>query len=122
MVKLTATRGLPSSGKSLWAHAQVAKDANTVLVSKDDLRRALFPGQGYSKDREGDRVDTWATRAAMKNALVNGEAVVFEVADSDGIVFTIVGSTSEVDALLPVGGTVVARAGGGLHLTASYDQ
>jgi len=52
MKKLTATRGLPSSGKSSWAREQGAKDVNTVLVSKDDLRRTLFPGQGYSKDRE----------------------------------------------------------------------
>ena len=50
---LTATRGLPGSGKSTWAREQQAADPSIVIVSKDDLRRLLFASDPfYSPERE----------------------------------------------------------------------
>lgn len=47
--KLTLTHGLPGSGKSTWAEAEVAKDpANRVRVNRDDIRTELF-GEKYHK-------------------------------------------------------------------------
>jgi len=52
MHKLIMTKGLPASGKSTWAKAQVlAGNGNIVRVNKDDLRKMLHEGK-WSRQHE----------------------------------------------------------------------
>jgi predicted kinase len=73
MPTLTILRGISGSGKSTWARNQ-----NGVVVSRDDLRTALF-GAGYHKSaptRESEEIVTSMEHAAIKQALLAGKDVI----------------------------------------------
>lgn len=75
MTKLTITIGLPSSGKSTWAHEQKQADPNTVIIERDGVRETLFgtrkdfTGEGQVTARQESEV-TWAL-AAGYNVIVS---------------------------------------------------
>lgn len=50
---LTATRGLPASGKSTWAKEQVVNSSGKIKrVNKDDLRAMIDANGPFSKEKE----------------------------------------------------------------------
>jgi predicted kinase len=51
MPTVTICKGLPASGKSTWARAQLASDPHTKRVNKDELRAMLDAGR-HSKANE----------------------------------------------------------------------
>lgn len=68
MLKVILTVGIPGSGKSTWAKAEIAKDpANWVRVNNDDLR-AMMNGSVWSSDYEKMITDTrnYLIRDALK--------------------------------------------------------
>lgn len=77
MTKLTIMRGMSGSGKSTWARAQ----PNAVVVSRDDLRVALFgsDGQDYwqrNDVRQCEEVVTVAEHSTIRAALGAGKDVI----------------------------------------------
>jgi predicted kinase len=69
MIKVLVLRGIPGSGKSTWARAEIAKDPlNWVRVNNDDIRESLN-GSVYSKDYENiiKSVRTYIIEEAIKN-------------------------------------------------------
>lgn len=79
MATLTICRGLSGSGKSTWARSQ-----NAVVVSRDDLRAALFPSvsepEYYKADKDvmsaRENYITKAEHDAIKRALNAGFDVI----------------------------------------------
>lgn len=68
MIKCILTVGLPASGKSTWAKAEIAKDpANWARINNDDIR-AMLNGSEWSKDYENFITDTrkYLIREALK--------------------------------------------------------
>ena len=79
MLKVTITKGLPASGKSTWAKAQVdASNGGTIIVCKDDLRLMLHNNQ-FSRGRE--KVVIQVRDAIITTALLQGKSVI--VADTN---------------------------------------
>lgn len=62
--RLTLTIGLPGSGKSYWADAQVAADPNVVIVERDRIREELT-GDRRNMTQEG-RVTAVAKQRALR--------------------------------------------------------
>ncbi len=72
MPTLTITRGLPASGKSTWARAQVAESpATRVRVNRDDLRSMLHNGVYIAHDPDSGAVGTEPTVSAAQRALIS---------------------------------------------------
>lgn len=78
MPKLTILRGISGSGKSTWARGQ-----NAVVISRDDLRVAIYKTAGpeyYEVDRKvlREREDYISVleQTAIKQALLSGKDVV----------------------------------------------
>lgn len=68
MLKVILTVGIPGSGKSTWAKAEIAKDPdNWVRINNDDLR-AMMNGSVWSSDYEKIITDTrnYLIRDALK--------------------------------------------------------
>jgi len=75
MTKLIATRGLPASGKSTWALAQIAKrPGQTIRVNRDDLRASVHGGGKWSKHKE--RIITVMRDAMIHEGLASGLTVI----------------------------------------------
>ena len=70
---LTATFGLPASGKSSWARERQAEDPTIVLVSKDELR-AMLHASVHSKNNEAQVVRI--RNAVVRDALNHGRSVI----------------------------------------------
>jgi predicted kinase len=72
-MKLTILRGISGSGKSTWARNQ-----NAVVVSRDDLRTALFGFDYHSRtpDHASEELVTASEHAAIKAALKAGKDVI----------------------------------------------
>ena len=80
---LVICRGLPGSGKSFWAKAQIATNKNIVRVNRDDIRTMLVPGYQHGNFRLEDVV-TDASQSAVKSALKAGfDAIVDDTNMSD---------------------------------------
>lgn len=71
MATLTITRGLPGSGKTTWARAQVG----SVRVNRDDLRLMLHGTVGVGTNRTEGQVTT-AQRAQVEALLLAGVDVI----------------------------------------------
>jgi predicted kinase len=73
MSRLIILRGISGSGKSTWARNQ-----NAVVVSRDDLRTALFGFDYHSQtpDFASEELVTAAEHAAIKAALKAGKDVI----------------------------------------------
>lgn len=76
MPTLTITIGLPGSGKTTWAQAQVAQHEDTVRVNRDDLRMMLFGA--YVIDRAQEPIVTVAQEAQVTALLVAGQSVIVD--------------------------------------------
>lgn len=73
MSKLTICKGLPGSGKSTWAKAEVERDlTKTFRVNKDEIRLAV--GQPWSRELEGKVINI--RDGLIKDALKNFEVVI----------------------------------------------
>lgn len=76
--KLTLTHGLPGSGKTTWAEAQVAQDPEGRLrVNRDDIRTELF-GEAYHKGSFPPKQESQVTavqQKRIKRALAQGKHV-----------------------------------------------
>lgn len=81
MTTLTATIGLPGSGKTTWAAAQrdTQPPGHTIIVSRDDLRLALHGRAHYLPETELQI--TGAQNAIILNALRHRTNVI--VADTN---------------------------------------
>lgn len=76
MQKIILTVGIPGSGKSTWAKAEVAKDPNAwCRVNNDDLR-AMFNGSVYSPDYE--KFVTEARNFVIREALKRKKNVIID--------------------------------------------
>ena len=75
---LTATHGLPGSGKSTWAEEQVAQDPeNRLRVNRDDIRTELF-GEKYHTGTFPQKSESQVTAVHQKRiqvALAKGKHV-----------------------------------------------
>lgn len=81
MSKLTIMRGVSGSGKSTWARSQ----SNAVVVSRDDLRAALFGSSDqdyYAVDKavlsSKEAVITHTQNAAIEGGLLAGKHVIVD--------------------------------------------
>jgi predicted kinase len=76
MIKVFLTVGIPGSGKSTWAKAEVAKDPNNwVRINNDDLR-AMMNGSVYSADYEKMITDT--RNYLIRDSLKRGKNVIID--------------------------------------------
>lgn len=75
MTTLTITMGLPASGKSTWARQEAAR-TGAVLVSRDDLRAMLHPGEWPHGDLMWEAWCTVAHHGAIKALLRDGANVI----------------------------------------------
>ena len=76
MLKVILTVGIPGSGKSTWAKAEIAKDpSNWVRVNNDDLR-AMMNGSVWSADYEKMITDT--RNYLIRDALKRGKNVIID--------------------------------------------
>lgn len=68
MQKVILTVGIPASGKSTWAKAEVAKDPNAWVRINNDEIRAMMNGSVWSSDYEKLITETrnYLTREALK--------------------------------------------------------
>lgn len=86
MSTLTITRGLPSSGKSTWAHGVRDADPDgTIVVNRDDTRERLFGScdqDYYACEKEvlfrKEKMVTQANHAAISEALKMGLDVIVD--------------------------------------------
>lgn len=71
--KLTIVRGVPGSGKSYWAKAQVALDpTKTVRVNKDDLRGMAHDGTFVPPNKGTQSGGTEDAINLMRNVIISG--------------------------------------------------
>lgn len=78
MPHVTATIGIPGSGKSTWAKAQLKKAATTVIVCRDDIRDQLFGGiADYKITNKREQMITEVQFAMAQEAINAGHNVIF---------------------------------------------
>ncbi len=76
MQKIILTVGLPASGKSTWAKAEIAKDPNSwCRVNNDDIR-AMLNGSVYSPDYE--KLITETRNFLIREGLKRGKSVIID--------------------------------------------
>lgn len=81
MLKVYMTRGLPASGKSTWAKAEVAKNTNGIKrINRDDLRM-MFDNGEWSGSRE--KFIVAAQSALILLALEKGKHVILDDCNLD---------------------------------------
>ena len=66
--------GLPGSGKSTWAEKYITENANTVLISSDNIRKELFGDENSQEDN--NRV-FYEMEVRTLNHLNNGVNVIY---------------------------------------------
>jgi predicted kinase len=77
LLVLVLTRGLPASGKTMWARWWVAQDLNhRARINRDDLRLLMHDGASYQWPQE--QAVTHASHAAVKALLSAGISVVVD--------------------------------------------
>jgi predicted kinase len=82
MQKLIITQGISGSGKSTWAKALVAKDAeNWVRSSRDDLRAQMFGNPTYDQIQE--KAVRVAQEGMVRALLAAGKSVVVDNTNID---------------------------------------
>lgn len=77
MPKIVCLRGLPGSGKSIWAKARLGMMSNDVRVNRDDLRESLFDSAGILEGWQEDLI-TQAEQAVADAALKAGRDVIVD--------------------------------------------
>lgn len=76
MLKIIVPVGIPGSGKSTWAKAEVAKEpSNWVRINNDDLR-AMMNGSVWSPDYE--KMITEARNYLIRDALKRGKNIIID--------------------------------------------
>lgn len=74
-MKLIMLSGLPASGKSTWAHEQIAANPSIVRVNKDEIRLELAT-TGWTWSHENEQQVTAIRDARIANALKEGRDVI----------------------------------------------
>ncbi|MHB1731979.1 MAG: phosphatase domain-containing protein [Ferrimicrobium acidiphilum] len=74
-MKLIITRGLPGSGKSTWAEAQVVADPQMVRVNRDSLRAMM---NGTRNNAKTEKLIANARDALIRTALSTGRSVIVD--------------------------------------------
>lgn len=77
MVELIIMRGLPGSGKTVWATRWQKEAPQRVRLSRDDLRESLYGVQGVATD-EQEQAITGILHAQCRSYLANGVSVVID--------------------------------------------
>lgn len=77
MSTLTCLRGLPGSGKSTFARANLGSLSEYVRVNRDDLRQSLFDGAGILEPWQENLI-TKVQRASASEALKAGKSVIVD--------------------------------------------
>lgn len=72
--KIIILRGLPASGKSLWAKKFIKDNPNYIRVNKDDIR-AMMSGE-WSKDKE--RLVIEIRDSVIRDALIHGKSIIVD--------------------------------------------
>jgi len=76
MITITLTCGIPASGKSTWAKAELKKDPEgTVRVNRDDLRNMM---SNYHFSEENERMVTSVRNFAIQQAIRRGKHVIID--------------------------------------------
>lgn len=76
MIKVILTVGIPGSGKSTWAKAEIAKDpSNWVRINNDDMR-AMMNGSVWSADYE--KIITDMRNYLIRDALKRNKNVIID--------------------------------------------
>lgn len=78
MPHVTATIGIPGSGKTTWAKEQVRTKPNTVIVSRDEIRAQLFGSlRDYKITNAREHMITTAEFGLAQIAIDAGNNVIF---------------------------------------------
>lgn len=77
------TVGAPGSGKSTWAAEYAAKNKNTIVLNRDDLRTMLKGGGQYKYSRVTENIVTNAVKESLKFALTNQSTETIIIADTN---------------------------------------
>jgi predicted kinase len=77
MTSLVCLRGLPGSGKSTFAKANLGMLSEYVRVNRDDLRQSLFDGQGILEPWQENLI-TKVQRSTAAAALKAGKSVIVD--------------------------------------------
>lgn len=72
--KIIVSIGLPASGKSTWARAELRASGNMMRVSRDDIRAMLF----HSWKGRKESIVTGIEEAAIRNAVVGGFDIIID--------------------------------------------
>lgn len=75
MTKLIVTKGLPGSGKTTWAREEAAR-IGAALVSRDEIRAMLHPGEWPWGDLMWEARCTVAQHALIEALLRDGQSVI----------------------------------------------
>ncbi len=76
MTSVTATIGLPASGKSTWARNQQKNDFSIVLVSKDEIRAMLYGKGVVPWSSENERLTEAVRDGIVRASLIRGKSVI----------------------------------------------
>ena len=76
MISVILTVGVPGSGKSTWAKAEIVKDPNNWVRINNDELRAMMNGSVWSQDYEKMIGD--ARNFLVKNALAKGKNIIID--------------------------------------------
>lgn len=76
MQKVIVCCGIPASGKSFWARAEVAKDPNNWARINNDSIREMFNGSKWTADYE--KLITNARNLLIKESLLMGKNIIID--------------------------------------------
>lgn len=105
MATLWIMRGLPASGKTEWARAQVdARDVGEVVrLSRDDLRRMALPAEYREPVAVAETLITMMAHAALRVLLLGGHDVICDDMNlADEAVHALVGIARWADAAVEI--------------------
>lgn len=83
MVKVILTIGVPGAGKTTWAEGQRNSDKGCVVISRDDIRNALFGENHNHNDFRQEKTVTDVQKGMIKSSLANKNVTRIIIADTN---------------------------------------